>query len=132
MGDVHMKKNIIVKVVEKADKVVAVFRYEDAAGDAVGFGGCTLRKSHLREDWELLRETFPREAMDALEPYTISTLSELADFINAHEDWETCTSEIIERNGWHDTMGMYWGICDDGHERCELDETGRAVVVPIN
>ncbi len=63
------------------------------------------------------------------ESYSIRTMSQLADYINANREWFTIASLAIERNDWNDEMGEEYNVCSDGCEKVVLDETGRAMVV---
>lgn len=49
----------------------------------------------------------------------ITTLEQLRDYINEHDDWKLEVSDIIEKNGWVDETGEDYGICSDG-KRCLL------------
>ncbi len=63
------------------------------------------------------------------ESYSIRTMSQLADYINANKEWFTDASLAIERNGWDEESDDEYSVCSDGRERVVLDEMGRAMVV---
>ena len=61
----------------------------------------------------------------------IKTLQQLADYINAHDEWQMATSDIIERNGWHYETGETYGVCSHGNEKVVKNENGQAEVIAI-
>lgn len=64
---------------------------------------------------------------------TINTLDQLAEVINANEDYPVDTvTEAIERNGWEDLQGTEFDVCSDGKEMVSFDSNGEARVVPID
>lgn len=58
----------------------------------------------------------------------INTLQQLADFINANDEWKLETERIIEANGWISDCGTAYGICHIGNEFVEFNEKGEATV----
>lgn len=62
---------------------------------------------------------------------TINTLDQLAEVINANEDFPVDTvTEAIERNGWKDGESV-WDICSSDTEKLTFDDDGMAVVIPL-
>jgi len=52
----------------------------------------------------------------------ISTLTELAEFINSKDNWDSATiNEAIFSNGWIDEQNKPNGVARNGNERCMLD-----------
>lgn len=60
---------------------------------------------------------------------TITTLDELAEFINSAEEWPLEAFDIIEQNGWNDETGETYGVCSDDTRRIILSDDGQAVVI---
>ena len=97
----------------------------------------TMKLSDVEEDsreWDAIFKADDYDAKQAqlfLRPeLAIEELSELADYINEHEDWELVVSDIIERNGWEDETGETYGVCSDGGwEKVVLNEEGKAEVI---
>ena len=48
----------------------------------------------------------------------ITTLYQLARYINERNDWQLNVEDIIEQNGWHSDCGDTYGVChdDDGNK----------------
>ena len=59
----------------------------------------------------------------------INTLSQFAEYINAHDDWNDTMWEIMERNGWDETDDDN-DICQSDTESLTLSDTGHTHVVP--
>ena len=59
----------------------------------------------------------------------ITTLSQFAEYINAHDEWNDTMWEIMERNGWDETDDDN-DICQSDTELLTLSDTGHAYVVP--
>lgn len=59
----------------------------------------------------------------------INTLSQFAEYINAHDEWNDTMWEIMERNGWDETDDDN-DICQSDTELLTLSDTGHAHVVP--
>lgn len=58
----------------------------------------------------------------------MSTLEEVRDYINTHQEWELVVNRLIELNGWHDDTGDEYGICNDGIRKlCFIIENGELV-----
>lgn len=58
----------------------------------------------------------------------MSTLEDVRDYINTHDDWEMVVNRVIEQNGWHDDTGDEYGICNDGIRKlCFIIENGELV-----
>ncbi len=62
------------------------------------------------------------------ESYSIRTMSQLADYINANREWFCNASLAIERNGWNDEMGKDFCVASDGKERVVFDDQDKAIV----
>ena len=60
----------------------------------------------------------------------ITTLDQLADFINSKEDFPLEAFDIIKRNGWIDESYDLWGVCSSDTERIVFDDDANAMVVP--
>lgn len=59
----------------------------------------------------------------------IKTLSELADIINACDDYPNAIVDAaIMENGWKDEQEKTYGICSSATEVLEFNERGKAVV----
>ena len=59
----------------------------------------------------------------------INTLSQFAEYINAHDDWNDTMWDIMERNGWEETDNPN-DVCQSDTELLTLSDTGHAHVVP--
>lgn len=63
----------------------------------------------------------------------MSTLEDVRDYINTHDDWEMVVNRVIEQNGWHDDTGDAYGICNDGIRKlCFIMNNGELVADIIN
>ena len=63
---------------------------------------------------------------------TINTLDQLAEVINANEDYPVDTvTEAIERNGWKDLQGTEFDVCSSDVEKVTFDDACMAIVVPL-
>lgn len=83
------------------------------------------------EDYEKLCNIIdPADIIDIEDEKQIETLSELADYINAHDEWVVDCLTIIEANGWHDETDQEFGVCSTETERVIINERGYAQVVP--
>ena len=60
----------------------------------------------------------------------ITTLQQLADFINSRDSFPLEAFDIIERNGWTDETHTQWGVCSSDTDRVVLKENAHAEVVP--
>lgn len=69
--------------------------------------------------------------MKTQELSNIKTLSQFADVINTADEWKLEFNAMIEANGWTDDTDSTYGICNDGSEKLEFDESGEAVILPI-
>lgn len=58
----------------------------------------------------------------------IKNLNQLAQFINANDEWKIEVNEVIEKNGWVDETGEDFGICNDGKLRLRFNSEMKAVV----
>ncbi len=61
----------------------------------------------------------------------ITTLAQLGEYINNHEDWMLKVNAIIENNGWTDETGEDYGICNDGKLRLSFNSDMDAVISEI-
>ena len=60
----------------------------------------------------------------------ITTLYQLADYINDNNDWQLDVEDIIEQNGWHSDCGDTYGVChDDNNNKVVINEQGNAEVI---
>ena len=60
----------------------------------------------------------------------ITTLYQLADYINDNNDWQLDVEDIIEKNGWHSDCGDNYGVChDDNNNKVVINEQGNAEVI---
>lgn len=96
----------------------------------------TKKLSEVEEDsreWEAIFESDDYDAIQAqlfLRPeLAIDKLSELADYINEHEDWELAVSDIIARNGWDDETGETYGVCSHDWKKVVINDEGKAEVI---
>lgn len=62
----------------------------------------------------------------------VTTLEELKDFINSHENWELIVNNIIEDNNWVDDCGKPYGICHDAKRKLEFNSNMEAVIIITN
>ena len=62
----------------------------------------------------------------------ITTLDQLADFINSKEDedFQLEANDIIKRNGWIDESYDLWRVCSSDTERIVFNDDAEAMVVP--
>ena len=59
----------------------------------------------------------------------VTTLEQLADYINSMQVWKAQVEEIIEKNGWESDFHVVGGVChDDNGNFVEIDEDGNAIV----
>lgn len=62
----------------------------------------------------------------------ITTLQQLADYINSQHDYPANVNRIIEENGWEDLSNDMYDICAFNGEKVTLDEnTAVAKVVDL-
>lgn len=68
---------------------------------------------------------------DAIGDYGITTMQELADYINSEDYNQIIANRIIKANGWTDLCGENdYDVCTNGAIKVTLDEnTGKAKVV---
>lgn len=68
-----------------------------------------------------------------MEASKINTMNELANYINACEDWPLAEfNEIIARNGWIDDSGETWGVCHNDNQKIVMNDQGEAEVINID
>ena len=60
----------------------------------------------------------------------ITTLDQLADFINSKDDFPLELFDIIKRNGWTEESDNEWYVCSSDTERIVYNDDMVAVVVP--
>lgn len=60
------------------------------------------------------------------------TLEELAELINAADEWKTEFNQIINDNGWTDLTGDTWQVCSDGSQLVYLDDNCVARIKTID
>ena len=58
----------------------------------------------------------------------ITTLDQLADFINSKEDFPLEVYDIIKRNGWIDESHEEWRVCSSDTERIIIKDDAEAIV----
>lgn len=62
----------------------------------------------------------------------ITTLDQLADYINESNDWQLDVEDIIELNGWYNDCGETYGVChDDNGNKVVINEQGDAEVITL-
>ena len=62
----------------------------------------------------------------------ITTLDQLAYYINESNDWQLDVEDIIELNGWHSDCGDTYGVChDDKGNKVVINEQGDAEVITL-
>lgn len=83
------------------------------------------------EDYERLEAEFPAAFDDCYIVPTITTMGDLADYINAADEWPLDVWDIIERNGWVSDCGTSWGICHNDTEKVVFNDDGVAVVLDV-
>ena len=64
--------------------------------------------------------------ISAVETYT---MQDLADYINAADEWPADVEDIIERNGWVSDCGTKFGVCHNDREKVIINYEGKAVAV---
>lgn len=98
----------------------------------------TMKLSDVEQDSKEWNAIFKAHGYDAeqaqmflRQELAIDKLQELADYINAHNDWEYSVNDIIEKNGWTDQTDEDYGVCEscDGFTRVVLNENGDAEVI---
>lgn len=57
------------------------------------------------------------------------TMQDLADYINAADEWPADVEDIIERNGWVSDCGTEFGVCHNDREKVIINDEGKAVAV---
>lgn len=60
----------------------------------------------------------------------ITTLDQLAYFINSKEDFPIEAFDIIKRNGWIDESYDLWRVCSSDTERIVFNDDAEAIVIP--
>lgn len=58
-----------------------------------------------------------------------TTMKDFAEMINSASEWKLKFNDIIKENGWHDDTDKPFGICNDGAQRLEFDENGKARMI---
>lgn len=58
-------------------------------------------------------------------------MEQLAEYINAHDEWTLEVTDIIERNRWKDNTGEEFGVCSDDKQKVEINEQGQAEVITL-
>lgn len=74
-------------------------------------------------------EVVYEEPIPADESKGINSMDDLADYINAADEWPSDVEDIIERNGWVSDTGTEFGICHDDTRRVVVNERGIAEVL---
>lgn len=64
-----------------------------------------------------------------IEEQGISTMEELAEYINESEEWPIDVEAIIEENGWVSDCGTEFGVCHDASQKVVINDEGKAVCV---
>ena len=64
--------------------------------------------------------------LEVVEPYT---MQDLADYINAADEWPADVEDIIDRNGWVSDCGTEFGVCHNDREKVIINDEGKAVAV---
>jgi hypothetical protein len=67
-----------------------------------------------------------------IEEQRISTMEELAEYINESEEWPVDVEAIIEENGWVSDCGTEFGVCHDASEKVVINDEGKAVCVTMH
>lgn len=55
-------------------------------------------------------------------------MQDLADYINAADEWPADVEDIIEANGWVSDTGEIYGVCHNDKEKVIMDGDGKAIV----
>lgn len=89
------------------------------------------KKSHYEKLVEMAEQGNERAQailndLEVVEPYT---MQDLADYINAADEWPADVEEIIERNGWVSDCGIEFGVCHNDREKVIINDEGKAVAV---
>lgn len=74
------------------------------------------------DEWE----DFLADLMNIENPYT---MQDLADYINAADEWPADVEDIIQRNGWVSDCGTEFGVCHNDREKVIINDEGKAVTV---
>ena len=67
-----------------------------------------------------------------IEEQGISTMEELAEYINESEEWPVDVEAIIEENGWVSDCGTEFGVCHDAIQKVVINDEGKAVCVTMH
>lgn len=59
----------------------------------------------------------------------ITTLQQLADYINSGEYNQSEVNHIIEANGWEDLCDSEFDICANSAQKVTINENGKAEVI---
>ena len=94
------------------DEDFAIIDSKDGSQESYLLYGCTLS-----------------EAINYIQADIITTMQELADYINAKDEWPLEVEDIIEANGWINDCGTDWGICHNDKEKVVVNDDGKAEVV---
>lgn len=81
------------------------------------------------EDYERLEKEFPAAFDDCFIVPNITTISDLADYINEADEWPIDVEDIIERNGWVSDTGTEFGVYHNDSEKVIIDDEGKAKVI---
>lgn len=85
------------------------------------------------EDYNRLETEFPAAFDDSfVVEQGISTMEELAEYINESEDWPADVEDIIEENGWVSDCGSEFGVCHDASQKVVINDEGKAVCVTMH
>lgn len=59
----------------------------------------------------------------------ITTLQQLADYINSEEYNQSEVNHVIEVNGWEDLSDSEFDVCANGAQKVTINENGKAEVI---
>ena len=62
----------------------------------------------------------------------ITTMQDLANYINGKDEWPADVEDIIEENGWVSDTGEIYGICHNDDERLIFDGDGETAIIVAN
>lgn len=136
----------IKKLYEQADKVYNTINHWNGEGDIAILDRLFPKHDGVRDDEFAAELMMLRQSMYSLAKacnlgieqigrtlgdYGITSLQELADYINSEDYNQLLVNSIIEANGWDDLCGSNdYDICTNGVIKVTLDEnTGEAKVV---
>ena len=89
-----------------------------------------MKHSKIKQIYEFFNHSALDITVKSYNMKKITTLYQLADYINDNNDWQLVVEDIIEQNGWHSDCGDTYGVChDDNNNKVVINEQGNAEVI---